>query len=81
MGFSETIQALYRSEINCGCESFWDGGFEVWLGDYMNGHKASAEFEVHELDTAAVAWLDAAVREHFPNSGYARQIPPVQTSQ
>ena len=34
---SDVLAALYASEINCGLESFWDGGFRVWIGDPLNG--------------------------------------------
>ena len=33
----DAIAALYVREINCGCETFWDGGIKVWIGDAVNG--------------------------------------------
>jgi hypothetical protein len=38
MTLDDAIAALYLREINCGCETFWDGGIRVWIGDVMNGH-------------------------------------------
>jgi hypothetical protein len=31
MTLDEAITALYVREINCGCETFWDGGIKVWI--------------------------------------------------
>ncbi|MEA2917171.1 MAG: hypothetical protein QOJ15_9252 [Bradyrhizobium sp.] len=31
MTLEDAIAALYVSEINCGCKTFWDGGIEVWV--------------------------------------------------
>jgi len=33
------MKALYASEINCGVQSFWDGEWQAWIGDEMNGIK------------------------------------------
>jgi hypothetical protein len=33
MTLDDAIAALYVREINCGCETFWDGGIKVWIGD------------------------------------------------
>ena len=42
---TDVMATLYAEEINCGCASFWDGGFEVWLGDQdYNGIKAARSF-------------------------------------
>jgi len=38
MILDDAISTLYAREINCGCETFWDGGIKVWIGDIMNGH-------------------------------------------
>jgi hypothetical protein len=38
MTLDDAIATLYTREINCGCETFWDGGMKVWIGDMMNGH-------------------------------------------
>ena len=40
MTLDDAIAPLYAREINCGCETFWDGGMKVWIGDTMNGHHA-----------------------------------------
>jgi hypothetical protein len=40
MTLDDAIAALYVREINCGCETFWDGGIKVWIGNTMNGHHA-----------------------------------------
>jgi hypothetical protein len=59
------FRELYASEINCGIESFWDGGFTVFLGDHMNGRKAETVFYPDELDDAA-EWLIGQARRVYP---------------
>jgi hypothetical protein len=44
MTIDDAIAALYVREINCGCETFWDGGIKVWIGDAVNGHHAETMF-------------------------------------
>ena len=44
MTLDDAIAALYVREINCGLETFWDGGIKVWIGDTMNGHHAETMF-------------------------------------
>lgn len=83
----ETVLAgLYRSEINCSISTFWDMGWDVRLGDEMNGWKAETTIlcPPHEdlsqhrtlahvargLEEVAV-WLDVQARAHFPDSEYA----------
>jgi hypothetical protein len=44
MTLDDAIAALYVREINCGCETFWDGGIKVWIGDAVNGHHAETMF-------------------------------------
>lgn len=50
----QTLEHLYRREINCGLSSFWDGGWDVWIGDELNGYRA--EGNVNTLAEAA-PWL------------------------
>ena len=65
-----TMRALYRSEINCGVQSFWDGGFRVRLGDNINGTTAYADFDVTEIESAG-QWLHDEAVKHYPTSEYA----------
>ena len=70
----KVLAGLYASEINVSIVSFWDGGFTVKLGDEINGFVAEAIFGQggDPLSFFEVAtWLDAAAREHYPNSKYA----------
>ena len=43
----DAIATLYVREINCGCETFWDGRIRVWIGDRVNGHKVETIFSRH----------------------------------
>lgn len=69
---TDVMKALYASEINCGIESFWDGGFTAWIGDDMNGRKEEGYFGGIELDKAGDWFHEAAIRA-FPDSEYAKQ--------
>lgn len=40
MTIEERLQYLYDAEINCSISWFWDGGFDVKLGDPLNGFTA-----------------------------------------
>jgi hypothetical protein len=53
----DAIATLYVREINCGCETFWDGSIRVWIGDRVNGHKVETIFSRHRT---------APVLDHFP---------------
>ncbi len=70
MKLNHVIQELYASKINCSISSFWDRGYEVKLGNQMNGFKDSES--VDTLEEAAI-WLDAAARRHYPVSVYAKR--------
>jgi hypothetical protein len=38
MSLDDAIATLCVREINCSCETFWDGGMKFWVGDIKNGH-------------------------------------------
>lgn len=63
------LQRLYDSEINAKIEWFWDSGFDVTLGDHMNGYVDS----MNTRDWAeAEAWLRDKAIEHWPQSDFAK---------
>jgi hypothetical protein len=63
------LQDLYDSEINFSIVTFWDNGFEVKLGDDLNGFVASA----HAAQFAnAVEWLMVRAIEKYPDSLFAK---------
>lgn len=82
---ADVLARLYRSEINVSIVTFWDMGWDVALGDEINGWKAETTIEcpiddpsVHRsVETVArglqdvAAWIDAQAREHCPDSEYA----------
>lgn len=59
------LGALYSQEINCGLSSFWDGGWRVWIGDEMNGHRAEADFGRGDLHLIA-EWLATNAERLYP---------------
>lgn len=66
------LEELYNSEINAKIEWFWDGGFDVTLGDGMNGYLDS----INTRDwSEAEAWLRAKAVEHYPDSDFAKAQP------
>lgn len=71
MDLFQVINSLYDSEINCGLQTFWDGGITVWLGDYMNGRSDETSFGRGQMGEAA-DWLHDAALRRYPQSDYAK---------
>jgi hypothetical protein len=67
--------ALYASEINVSIciSSFWDAGWEVKLGDTLQGFKVERTFANAELDKAA-QWLAEQACVHYPESDFTRRF-------
>lgn len=62
------LQRLYDSEINFSISVFWDGGFDVKLGDAMNGFDAETNVRTYlEVES----WLEAKAKEIYPDSLFA----------
>lgn len=64
------MTALYASEINCGIQSFWDGAWQAWIGDEMNGIKAE-DFNIPFDDLGE--WLHDSALQAYPTSDYAKR--------
>jgi len=63
------FQDLYHSEINFAVSTAWDLGFDVKLGDEMNGYCAEANFRrFGQIEP----WLIEQAINHFPNSEFTR---------
>jgi len=67
MTLDDAIAALYAREINCGCETFWDGGMKVWSGDAMTGHHAEMGFSRENMGKAG-QWLVDEAAPLFPKA-------------
>jgi hypothetical protein len=63
------LQRIYDSEINA-VSWFWDDGFEVKLGELMNGLVAETKVMTWE---EVERWLRSAILLHRPNSQFAKQ--------
>lgn len=62
------LQRLYDSEINASISWFWDGGFEVQLGDDMNG----VDFEGNARTfVEAEEMLEREAKRLYPKSFFA----------
>jgi hypothetical protein len=60
-------QEFYAREINCGCETFGDGGIKVWIGDIMNGHHSETMFSRENMGDAG-QWLVDETARLFPKA-------------
>jgi hypothetical protein len=56
MTLDDAIAALYVREINCGCETFWDGGIKVCIGGAINGHHVETMFSRENMGRAGIGW-------------------------
>ena len=56
MTLDEAIAELYRREVNCGCETFWDAGITLWIGDQTNGRYSQTQLPRGRLGEAG-DWL------------------------
>lgn len=63
------FQRLYDSEINFEVSGFYDAGFDMRLGDALNGFVAQGKVETWE---AAEAWLRDQALALFPDSKFAQ---------
>lgn len=71
MELSRVLARLYGSEINCGLKSFFDAGWNAWIGDDANGIKA--ECTIPGTDFRDVAeWLDTEAKRLYPDSDYVK---------
>lgn len=73
MTLTSTLKALYASEIGVTLSSFPDGGWNVSLGDTVNGFKAEASFR--NLDDAG-PWLVEMAKAHYPESVFVKGLTP-----
>jgi hypothetical protein len=67
------LHDLYDSEINFSISSFWDAGFQVKLGDDLNGFVASG---IAKTFDEAAEWLRVRAIEHHPDSAFAKTYRP-----
>lgn len=64
------IKSLYESEINVTISWFWDGGFEIKIGDEMNGFKST--FTTNDLSVLE-QHLEMKAKELYPESKFAKE--------
>jgi hypothetical protein len=63
------LQQLYDSEINFEVSGFYDAGFDVRLGDALNGFLAEGKVKTW---AEAEGWLRDQALAHFPDSKFAQ---------
>lgn len=62
------LQDIYDSEINLRISTFWDGGYDLVLGDDANG---IVDVGVVDRWGDVEPWFRVKVIEHFPGSVFA----------
>lgn len=65
---STVLKDLYDSEINIMISTFWDSGYDIKLGDPMNGYPAHTNVDTWE---EVEAWFEEQALKHFPGSVFA----------
>ena len=67
----DLFQDLYDSEINFQITTFWDAGFNLRLGDEVNGFVAETTVKTFR---EAFAWFYDQALLHYPNSDFAKRV-------
>jgi len=70
---SSVLQRLYDSEINFEVSGFYDAGFDVRLGDALNGFLAQGKVNTW---AEVEGWLREQALAHFPHSVFAKGKVP-----
>jgi hypothetical protein len=73
MDLAAELQRIYDSEINVRIGWFWDGGFEMRLGDERNGYEAE---ENVSAASEILPWLQEAITHFYRESSYAASLDP-----
>lgn len=63
------LQDLYDSEINVSISTFWDAGYDMKIGDNMNGFDEEGSVETW---AEVEPWLERAAIAHYPDSVFAQ---------
>jgi hypothetical protein len=66
---SGILQRLYDSEINFEVSGFYDAGFDVRLGDALNGFVVQGKVKTWD---EVEAWLRDQALAHVPDSKFAQ---------
>ncbi len=66
------LQHIYDNEINFKIQTFWDGGFDVFLNG-IPGSDWDYEENFRTIEECLV-WLGEKVLEKFPNAEFNKEI-------
>ena len=69
----EKLVAIYHSEENFQIKTFWDGYFELHLGDETNGYKES-----HMIDMVSVDHVELIIDSMWKAAGSPTEIRPFE---
>lgn len=67
---TDIFQELYDNEVNFSVSCFWDGGFDVKLGDERNGFKAEKNVDTWQQVNN---WLRSEAIKVYPDSKFAQK--------
>jgi hypothetical protein len=71
MTLDEILQMLYSNEINIWITTFWDGGYDVRIGDTINGFKFQ---NIVYTSQEAADWFEMSARRFYPQA-FAPDVP------
>ena len=66
---TNVLEDLYESEINFHIGTFWDAGYDVFLGDHLNGY-IDESLQIDTIEEVAQELIRMAI-EHYPDSDFA----------
>jgi len=62
---SQILRALYANDISVGMQSFWDGGWYVWIGGEPTAPRVEEHFDNDSFDEIA-DWLKRTAEDYYP---------------
>jgi hypothetical protein len=71
MDSTDEMQKMIDAGIRFSISTFWEGGFNIKLGDYRERVEAESVFSTVDQ---AVSWLMGQIKIRYPESLYARQL-------
>jgi hypothetical protein len=64
MTLEEILKYAYDNETNIQINSFWDDGYEVKIGDEMNGYSHFENFDTNGICEIA-DWIEISLKDRY----------------
>ena len=71
LSLDDVMYHAYESEINVGVQTIWPHGVIAMIGHIEGEPTATEQFTLEQLADVP-AWMDAAIRERYPDSIYVK---------